>query len=412
MAMHPKEVMDNSLQRVVLVDFDWEDADLLPEILRSPGMTVRLVAGVHAEDAGVRVAELCGLPRTVELSDLTREIFDLALVGERSSRRVQIERLFRTLGTPTQSPGEFLRGGVHIPERAPEGPVPHAADGPARDSPAPREAFDAPSHPSALLAHSGIPPLADAAGLERLLSAWCREHHATAGTLHVARGGKLQRVCHTGTEDGLLVALVTLAHQSGAPQVIARVGGAQRERVWGAWPVRTAEHEAILAVADADGDAAAGWAGHAESLRSAWEVGRTGDAEQAGPAALPVDAFLHRLEMAVDRNRTEGYRFALHRVRFDGAAELDRLIDILPGQLRGSDSLCRHGAKEILLMCAGSANAYVQVRRRIVSLWERAWRESGRAHPAPPIADERVEMSDPEDARSFLSAAHAWLAGA
>ncbi len=53
---------------------------------------------------------LCGLPRTFDLADLTREIFDLALVGERSSRRTQLESLLLALSTPCQTPQEFLRG--------------------------------------------------------------------------------------------------------------------------------------------------------------------------------------------------------------------------------------------------------------------------------------------------------------
>jgi hypothetical protein len=56
------------------------------------------------------VAELCGLPRTVDLADLTREIFDLALVGERSERRTQIEGLLQALGTPCATPQYYLSG--------------------------------------------------------------------------------------------------------------------------------------------------------------------------------------------------------------------------------------------------------------------------------------------------------------
>jgi hypothetical protein len=207
---------------------------------------------------------------------------------------------------------------------------------------------------------------------------------------------------------------VDLAHRLDAPQVVNRVGGSEPDRVWGAWPLRTSGRRAVLAVASAAPGSAGEWARRAEALRLAWQA-RERDADGSGAAAvppLPVDAFLHRLELAVERNRTEGYRFALHRIRFEAAATLDHLMRELPGQLRASDSLCRHGDREVLLMCPGPANAWVHVRRRIVTLWERAWRDSGRRDPAPPIADERVEMADPEEARSFLSAAHAWLAGA
>ena len=54
-------------RRLLLVDFDWKDADLIPELFREPGVSVRLVAGDGPQDPGVRVAELCGLPRTLDL---------------------------------------------------------------------------------------------------------------------------------------------------------------------------------------------------------------------------------------------------------------------------------------------------------------------------------------------------------
>ena len=99
-----------TMRRVVLIDFDWQDADLLPRLLRQPGLSVRLVAGERPDDPGLRVAELCGLPRTLDLADLTREIFDLALVSERSARRTQIEGLLLALGTPCASPRGLLEG--------------------------------------------------------------------------------------------------------------------------------------------------------------------------------------------------------------------------------------------------------------------------------------------------------------
>src|SRR5262245_48997392 len=95
-------------RRLLLVDFDWQDADLMPELLQHPGVSVRLVAGAQYDDAGIRLAELCGLPRTVDLADLTREIFDLALVSERSPRRTQIEGLLLALGTPSLTPQLFM----------------------------------------------------------------------------------------------------------------------------------------------------------------------------------------------------------------------------------------------------------------------------------------------------------------
>lgn len=116
MATAPSESAVAPPRRVVLVDFDWQDADLFPDLFRHPDVAVRLVAGERAQDAGLRVAEMCGLPRTMDLADLTREIFDLALVSERSSRRTQLESLLLALGTPCQTPQDFLR----VPPGAPD----------------------------------------------------------------------------------------------------------------------------------------------------------------------------------------------------------------------------------------------------------------------------------------------------
>jgi hypothetical protein len=95
-------------RRLVLVDFDWDDAALLPALLHQPGVSVGLVAGQGPEDPGVRLAELCELPRTLDLADLTRELFALALVSERSPRRSHVQSLLRAMGTPSQTPAAFL----------------------------------------------------------------------------------------------------------------------------------------------------------------------------------------------------------------------------------------------------------------------------------------------------------------
>src|SRR5947207_4744974 len=86
-------VTEGTRRRMVLIDFDWQDADLLPRLMQRPGVSVRLVAGERTEDAGLRMAEVCGLPRTLDLADLTREIFDMALVSDRSVRRARVQSL-------------------------------------------------------------------------------------------------------------------------------------------------------------------------------------------------------------------------------------------------------------------------------------------------------------------------------
>lgn len=104
----PSAVTEGARRRVVLIDFDWQDADLLPGLLQKPGIMVRLVAGERTEDAGLRMAEVCSLPRTLDLADLTREIFDLALVSDRSPRHARVRSLLEALRTPWLSPHQFL----------------------------------------------------------------------------------------------------------------------------------------------------------------------------------------------------------------------------------------------------------------------------------------------------------------
>jgi hypothetical protein len=120
----PSAVTEGVRRRIVLIDFDWQDADLLPRLLQQPGVLVRLVAGERTEDAGLRMAEICGLPRTLDLADLTREIFDLALLSSRSLRLARVQSLLEALRTPCLSPREFLES-----EEKPAGklPAPQAA---------------------------------------------------------------------------------------------------------------------------------------------------------------------------------------------------------------------------------------------------------------------------------------------
>ena len=130
----PSAVTNGVRRRIVLIDFDWQDADLLPRLLQQPGVMVRLVAGERTEDAGLRMAEICGLPRSLDLADLTREIFDLALVSSRSLRLARVQSLLEALRTPCLSPLEFLE--------SEEGPAatPPAAAADVAHAPAPAAA--------------------------------------------------------------------------------------------------------------------------------------------------------------------------------------------------------------------------------------------------------------------------------
>src|SRR5205085_5325452 len=107
----------------------------------------------------------------------------------------------------------------------------------------------------------------------------------------------------------------------------------------------------------------------------------------------------------------EGFRFALHRLVFDGPdAAMDELIRELPDRLRGTDCLCRPTAGELLLLCAGSARAYAHVRRRIEGLWRQAWAATGGSGAAPEPIDERLGLDVSDDPKGFLEAARGWMA--
>lgn len=415
-----------SPRRLVLLDFDWQDADHLPGLLRAPGVSIRLVAGAGPEDAGVRVAALCGLPRSVELADLTREIFDVAIVGERSPRREQLERLLRALGTPIETASSFLRDGETGERRAPAGAEnadgsiamtngTHAALATGAGLPeGPALAAAEESAETVSATRCALPAPDDTLGLERALANWISETSASAASLHLLAGQTPARLCRSGPEDPLLEALVQLAFRLDSPHVMTREDGAQRGRVWAAWPFHTEQRRAVLAVAAADGaHARRVWEAAVQSLCIAWSIAEHGEApESPRLTLLPPEAFTHRLQMAVDRHHAEGFRFALYRLTFDAPEEaVTRLLSELPERLRGTDCVCRPAPQDLLLLCAGSPRAYANVRRRIELLWRHAWAQQVGEGTAPPIIDERVQLAGAEDTHDFLVAAQDWLVG-
>ncbi len=421
--MTPLDRPGGSPRRIVLIDFDWQDADSLPGLLRMPGVSIRLVAGTSSEDAGVRVASLCGLPRSTELADLTREIFDVALVSERSPRIEQLDRLLRALGTPVESPQSFLRNGHHEERRdvlrEPLGePDEIGVDAIAGDSWLPEGLRPFASDEAA--ASSGpivLPPPDDALGLERCLASWVAETSASGASIHLAAGEGLARLCRFGPEDPLLESLAALAFRLDTPHVMRREDGSQRGRLWAAWPFHTEHRRAVVAVAGAEGAMArAVWESAVQSLCIAWSVAEHGETPDTPRLTLlePV-AFTHRLQMAVDRHHAEGFRFALYRLTFAGPeAALTTLLAELPDRLRGTDCVCRPAADELLLLCAGSARAYQQVRRRIEFLWRQACGTLSESAGASTIHDERIELSGVPGAsgtHDFLASAQDWVGG-
>jgi hypothetical protein len=428
-------------RRAVLIDFDWQDSDLIPALLRQPGLAVRLVAGERNDEAGLRVAELCGLPRTVDLADLTREIFDVALVSERSPRRTQVEGLLLALGTPSSTPQSYLDGLPIVDQDTPAIEAPLALHAAAFEDALGGEAFaalveqalpdlssDAPTvpgpvHPTALPASQvrsldDFPSLEDRQGLEEALRALMASTGAESAEFHAGRSDQVQRVVHAGKEDALLRGLVEMALEVNQPQVVSRMTGPEQGKIWGAWPFRTTQHRGVLAAAGIGAPTKCSpWEKMVDELKTTWD---RHDRELTAPAFpmvpdsdrrwLSPDEFAANLELAVERNRRDGLRFAVHRLEFSDAPEAFAVIrDRLPEQLRDTDSICNVTPCVVLLLAAGPAAAFLHVRRRLLALWEQSWNDARLIPPPPPIVDQHIEMLGPDDAEGFLANAGGWL---
>jgi hypothetical protein len=432
---------DSPPRRVVLVDFDWRDADLLPELLARPELSVRLVAGERGDGAGLKMAELCELPRTTDLADLTREIFDLAVVSERSPRRTQVEGLLLALGTPCVSPESLLLGPDLTHAHTPAVEAPLALHAAALESTLGGADFDAlieqalpdvgegaPTAPQ-LVAPAGrscvrvpslaeFPSLEDRQGLERALAGLVTGTGAQAAELRAGRSGDVELLARVGFEDPLLSGLIDLALSQNTPQVISRLTGPQEGKAWGAWPFRTTRSRGVIAAAAID--PASGWTTWqqtVEELRQAWDLR---DREQAAPAFplvpddrhgwLDVEGFRAAISLAVERNQRDGLPFAVHRFDLASRPEaLGSLCERLPSQLRDTDRLCRSEQRVVLLLTTCSLEAFEPVRRRITAVWETVWQESGGTPPAPGFVESRTEITGPAEAERFLATATSWL---
>ena len=430
-----------SSRRAVLIDFDWQDSDLIPALLRQPGLAVRLVAGERNDEAGLRVAELCGLPRTVDLADLTREIFDVALVSERSPRRTQVEGLLLALGTPSSTPQSYLDGLPPAEQETPGIEAPLALHAAAFEDALGGEAFAAlveqalpdlsegaptvpgPVRPTALPASvvrslDDFPSPEDRRGLEEALHSLMASTGAESAEFHAGRNDQVQRVVQAGKEDRLLRGLIDMALEVNQPQIVSRMSGPEQGKIWGAWPFRTTQHRGVLAAAGiGEKTKCSPWEKMVDELRNTWD---RHDRELAGPAFpmvpdsdrrwLGPDEFAARLELAVERNRRDGMRFAVHRLEFSDAPEAFAVIQAkLPDQLRDTDSICIAAPRVVLLLTAGPAGSFLHVRRRLLALWEQSWNDAQLIPPPPPIVDQHIEMLSPEDAEGFLTKAGGWL---
>jgi hypothetical protein len=441
MATDTKALTEGASRRLLLVDFDWQDADLMPELLQQPGVSVRLVAGARHDDAGIRLAELCGLPRSVDLADLTREIFDLALVSERSPRRTQVEGLLLALGTPSVTPQAFLSGESGHQPAVPGVEAPMALHAVAFESSVggtdintlleqalPDVADDTRTAPTPVVPSGrgggrvysleDFPTLEDRRGLETALMTLMQETGAERAELRLVGPDAVETVVEVGPTDALLKGLIQLADHLGTPQVVGGIVGAQEGKAWGAWPFRTPQRRGVIAAAGIDPVTGwSTWEKTIDGLRQEWD---RQEREQAGPA-FPMLPERHprwlapqdlsaRLDLAVERNRRDGLRFAVHRLSFPGASEpVAALCERLPGQLRDTDCMSHPSAQVVLLLTAGPPDAFAHLRRRLLALWEEVWREGGGDKPAPGVTDEHVSLICPADTQSFLHTARGWI---
>jgi len=433
------------VRRLLIIDFDWRDADWLPELFRSPGVSVRLVAGEGPQDPGVRVAELCGLPRTVDLADLTREIFDLALVGERSSRRTQLESLLVALGTPCMTPEEYLRGPAAIEASRPGVDAPLALHAAAMEQSLagsalgglddlvenalpdltestplePRPVVEPAEPRHAVASLVDFPSREARAGLEDALKTLVSTTGAGTAEVHSGDRTRLKLLAQVGPDDRLLKGLVDVANEMGTPQLVTRLNDPGKGRTWAAWPFRTLQRRGVLAGASIE--TAAGlekWRRVLEDLRAAWDR----EDRERSVASYPMTPlreqrwlepgeFRTRIGLAVERHRLDGLRFELHRLEFPGPLEAwARFCELLPGQLRDMDGLSRPFAGLVVLLVAGEAEAFARLRRRLLGVWENAWQVAKLDPPAPAFVDRSVGLAGLEDAEAFQSAAEVWLA--
>lgn len=425
-------------RRVVLIDLDWQDADLLPELLGLPGVSVRLVASERSEDIGVRLAQMCDLPHTVDLADLTREIFDVALVGERSPRRTQLEGLLLALGTPCMTPQRFVEGAAPALEPpAIEAPAAlHAAalesslggsvdqlldqalPGLADPTPLePREPEPSGRTEVHVTSLADFPSAEDRQRLEAVLASVAQLTGAAGAELLAGRADDLRPIVQLGGNDDLLRSLMDMALRQNQPQVVSPLTGPDVGKAWGAWPFRTTRSRGVLAAAAIDpADGWNRWEGLVEDLRQQWD---RADRQLAGPSfpVLPQDPegwlsahdFRAGIELAVERNRHDALPFTLYRFEASQAGPFEAFCQRLGGQLRNTDRLHRPKPGVVLVLTVTAPVAFGAVRKRMDALWQDCASAAGTPE-AEPLRESHVTLSLPAQAAHFFATADRWLA--
>jgi len=424
-------------RRVVLVDFDWQDADLLPALFRRPELSIRLVAGERRDTPGLRVAELCGLPHTMDLADLTREIFDLALVSERSPRRTQVEGLLQVLGTPCATPTSFLDGVVDTSTAAPSIETPMVLHAAALESTLGGESMEeivdqalpdlvmspepGGGSPPPLPATGPVgkmtdfPSPEDRHGLEVALQGLVTNTGASGAELRAGRDGDMKLVAQVGQQDEMMKGLMDLALQLDKPQVIQQLSGHGEGKAWGAWPFRTAQQQGVLGAAAIDpAEGWTKWERTVEELRTRWDERDRSQSAALVPERqvgwLDREEFRNRIDLAVERWAIDGTPYTLHRLTLPESRELvEAFCRALPDHLRDTDYICRPVVREVLILCPYMENGWEVVITRLRMLLEHTWEEMRMRGAVPAMGDDEARLSTAMERASFVQTASGWL---
>jgi hypothetical protein len=365
-----------ALRRLALIDLGEREAAAIASIAERADFSVQLAVGERAGDPWLQALAGRGIAATTEIAELTRHVFDVAVVGEASPRRERMITLMRAMGTQVMPWNELL------PPTPPELHV--VAGGKSTVPPAPT-----PDDPAAV--EEWLGRLADQTG-------------ASAARL-VRAGSRRRVVAHVGDGDPMLETLSSLALQNGAPRMVSGVEGPEDGRLSGSWPITTSFFSGALAAAGLPSEAA----------RAMWEIAarelvdscarKAGRCEARGDWHPPAE-FLARVRVAIAEGGED--RHSLHRLQFEGPLSAVETFCLgIHSRLRDTDVLCRPAPDQVLLLCSGTSTDFVHVRRRLNDLWEEVCRTAG-LPPTLLLSDERIEMSSPAEASLLFAAASGW----
>lgn len=420
---------------MVLIDFGAEDLEFLPRLFARPDFSVRLVLDRGANPATDGIAAACGANLSRDIADITRQVFDLALLGSRAARGVELEFLLGAMGTPVRYVTEFLEEeGDEAPPAGSLGPDWLLGDrvAPPRNpaSHRMRRSGDVqpPDASTGALEPGDMPHPGDPAGIERALERWAAVSGASTAEIHGGDADAIQWVCRSGPEDPLLVRLASLAFELDEPQAVTRLDGDRPGAVWAAWPLPMERDRAVLAVAGIGvGAPRTAWAKIERTLREAWRP----RVEPPPPSPLPpppiappgtiasrlgrggwldVATFEDHLLRAIELQSAGGRGLVLLRLALADRPDLaERLGRMLLDRMPDVDSVCRPSPGTLVMMLDRSPSAPIQARQRVVALWHACWHEQGLALPAPALEIREVEQTGPADALEGLEAVSRWL---